>query len=104
MDAETLYLMSRGSMITFNVIPVGSAVTATPGALMLANAAGGAFTITLPICPIGSVVAGKQTDNTGNAVTLSPASGRIDGSTTYTLNYQYDYLWMVYDGVNWNIL
>jgi hypothetical protein len=72
--------------------------------LILCNASGGAFTITLPAAAsnTGKVVLIKKTDSSVNAVTVDGnASETIDGTTTRTLGAQYATLEIVSDGTNW---
>lgn len=74
---------------------------------ILCDASGGAFTITLPAAAsfTGKHFYVKKTDTSYNAVTIDGnASETIDGSTTTTLNTQYEFVKIVCDGSNWHIV
>jgi len=69
----------------------------------LVNATSGAVTITLPsaVSNAASFII-KKTDSSTNAVTIDGYSTEtIDGSTTYILNDQYNYVELVSNGTNW---
>lgn len=77
--------------------------------LVLASAASGAVTITLPTASgiTGRTYTIKRTDATyANAVTVATTSSQtIDGTTTYTqLWVQYAFVQVVSDGSNWQIV
>jgi hypothetical protein len=56
---------------------------------VLADATGGAFTVTLPAAPVlGQLVWVKKTDASVNAVTVQPAAGTIDGAASQPLAAQ----------------
>lgn len=82
--------------------PKTAAYTALTGELVLADATGGAFTVTLP----SAAVAGRQVIvkrmNTGvNNVTVAPAAGTIDGAANVALTAQYQVTRLIADGTNW---
>jgi hypothetical protein len=75
--------------------------------IILVNAAGGAFNITLPTAASisGAIVAIKRINSGANVITiLTTSSETIDGSTTYSLDSQYKTVYLVSDGSNWQIL
>src|SRR5210317_642278 len=81
------------------IAPLGSpavSVTATAtlkdiDQIVLADATGGAFTITLPKPTDKRVISLKKIDASANAVTIDGASSdTIDGAATQLLNSQYD--------------
>lgn len=69
------------------------------------SAAGGAKTVYLPPSPTGSrtrrVV---KTDSSGNAVTVSGNGYLINGSATYVLAAQYDYVEVEPTGAGWLVV
>jgi hypothetical protein len=91
--------------VTFGVTSQTSAYTATASVtVILCSATTAAFTVTLPTA---ASVAGRQytikkTDSSANAVTVGTTSSQtIDGSTTYSLPSQYNFVTVVSDGANW---
>lgn len=82
-----------------------AAYTAAVNDLVLCNATGAAFTVTLPASPAANaVVAVKKIDTTTNIVTVVGSGGTtIDGDTTLTLNAPRSGATMQYDGTNWRI-
>lgn len=71
------------------------------------NASGGAFTLTLPtaVGVTGRQYTLKKVDSSANAVTVGTTSSQtIDGASTYSLASQYNYVTLVSDGANWNIV
>lgn len=98
---------AAGLEINVDGQPLVTSVTAahacTPGETCLANATGGAFTVTTPATRLGTRCTVKKTDSSGNAVTVSPSSGTIDGSASYSLSSQYQKVALQSDGTNWFI-
>lgn len=74
--------------------------------LVLANAAGGAFTVTLPPAADykGKILAVKRTSASNNVTIDGNASETIDGSATVTLSSQYAGRLLISDGSNWSVL
>lgn len=57
--------------------------TASPQEIVLADASGGALTVTLPAPEAAACVTVKKTDSSGNAVTVArPGSQTIDGDSS----------------------
>lgn len=83
------------------VVTKTAAYTAKSGDAVLANATTAAFTVTLPTSVANATVSVKKTDSTGNAITIAPTSGLIDGLSTKVLSTQYDALDFYCDGTNW---
>ena len=79
--------------------------TATSGdAVILCDASGGAFTITLPAVAdeTGQTYYVKKTDSSANAVTIDGASAEtIDDGTTAVIRSQYESLRITNDGSEW---
>lgn len=86
------------------VVTKTTTYTAVTGDIVLASASGGAWALTLPAVTAGATVTVKKTDSSANAVTVTPASGTIDGASTLVINSQYDSFDVVADGTNWWIL
>ena len=75
--------------------------------VVLCNASGGAFTVTLPSAVTQSrsqyTIVKVGTD--ANAVTVASASGAINSASTYSLAASaYHAVTVISDGTNWNIL
>ncbi len=69
---------------------------------ILANASSGNIIVTVPTTVIGSYVI-KKTDATANTVTVTPASGLIDGGSSVVLSIQNTAVDLVSDGSNLDI-
>jgi hypothetical protein len=86
----------------YNVVSKTANYTALAFDLVLCNATGGAFNVTLPASPaVGAIVAIKKTDSSANAVTII---GTVDGTTNPTFVSQWHGTELVYDGTNWKSL
>lgn len=83
-------------------------VAGDEGDVILCDASGGAFTVTLLAAATagdGSSIIIKKTDSSANAVTVDGnGSETIDGSTTYSLATEDQSVYLVCDGSNWHIL
>ena len=100
---RTLYTDS----IHVSVISKTSAYTAALDHVILCDASGAAFTVTLPAASgiSGRVYHIKKTDSSNNAVTVDGNSSEtIDGGTTATLTVQYESIMIVCDGAAWHII
>jgi hypothetical protein len=84
----------------------GAYTLTTSDDVILADASGGAFTLTLPTASgnTGKVFHLKKTDSSTNAVTVDGnGTETIDGATTFLLTGQYSEISIVSDGTNWVI-
>ena len=91
------------------VVSKTGAYTATQDDYMLlCDATAAAFAITLPSA--ATVKAGKEyvvkkTDSSVNAITVDPdGTETIDGSATYTISLQNDWIAFISDGTNWRVV
>lgn len=76
----------------------GAYTAQSTDATLLANASGGAFTLTLPVSPYsGQILIVKKTDASANAVTISGNGKTIDGSSSVSIATQYQSLTLQYD-------
>ena len=101
-------VLSPGSAVgTISTITQAYSILSTDDVLLV-DGSGGAFTVTLPsaVSNSGKVYEIKRTDETpANTVTVGTTSSQtIDGSTTTTLNTQYEVIKVVSNGTNWSIL
>jgi hypothetical protein len=72
--------------------------------VLLCDASGGAFTVTLPAAATvsGSSISVKKSDASANAVTVDGnAAETIDGAATLALSTQYEAVTLWSDGTNW---
>jgi len=46
----------------------------------------------------------KKVDANSGTITITPASGTIDGQSTYPISTQYQSVTLVSDGTNWNLI
>lgn len=79
--------------------------TAGPQEIVLADASGGALTVTLPAPESSAVVTVKKTDGSANAVTVAtPNSETIDGQSSLTITGQNISREIASDGSNYYII
>jgi hypothetical protein len=88
---------------TYTVATKTTTYTAAPGDVLLCDASGGAFTVTLPAAAgATSSISVKKSDASANAVTIDgDASETIDGATTRALSTQYEAVTLWSDGTSW---
>ena len=87
-------------------VKTGSYALTTNDEVILANAAGGAITMTLPTAVSNqNLYAIKKIDSSGNTVTVATSGGQmIDGGSTALLKVQHASISVVSDGSNWYII
>ena len=101
---ETTYFSVSGHS-HLSVKSKTSGYTAVAGDVVLANASGGAFSITLPLNPsTGSFVIIKKVDASINAVTVNGNGDTIDGAATVDIVNQYESLTCISDGTSWYLI
>lgn len=93
------------TQLGFNVVTKTAAYTLTTvDDIVLGNATGGAFSVTLPTAVgiSGREYVVKRINSGANSVTVGTTGGQtIDGAATKVLNAQYLSARMVSDGTNW---
>ena len=105
-DAFRTHALQINWAAAYDIINVSSAETAFAD-LVLADASGGGFSLTLPEAGFWNdrVLRIKKTDATGNAVTIAAAgSETIDGASSVAINTQYHCRQFMSDGQNWHIV
>ncbi len=91
------------------VITASGAVTVAKSdyVVVVNKASGAATTVNLPASPATGrlfyIKDGKGDAGTNN-ITITPASGNIDGSATDVINTNYGGALIVYNGTQWNVL
>lgn len=94
-------------MATNLVVKTANHTLTGTDSVVLGNAVGGAFTLTLPtaVSIAGRTYTLKKTDSSGNTVTLATTGGQtIDGAASASLSSQYQYMTVASDGSNWMIV
>jgi hypothetical protein len=82
-----------------------AAYTASDGDAVLADASGGAFSVTLPSPSAGGRVDIKKIDSSSNGVTVAtPNAETIDGQSSITLSAQYANRTIISDGSKYYVL
>lgn len=81
-------------------------IDALTDATVLADATSGAIAVTLPdVTPATQqVFTIKKVDSSANAVTITPASGTLDGEANFVIDDQYEAISVQTDGTNWFIV
>lgn len=100
---------TSGINYAVRVVTAAGAVTLTTSDyIVVVNKASGASTVVnLPGSPTKGdnyiIKDGKGDANTNN-LTVTPASGNIDGTGTYVMNTNYQSATVVYNGTQWNLI
>lgn len=87
-----------------NVTTQTADYTASDGDVVLADASGGAITITLPSPASNAWVEVKKIDSSANAVTIDGGGNNIDGNASFDITTQYEAYTFVSDGNEWFIV
>jgi|GEM_PF-4125577 len=89
----------------FNVVSVTADYTASDRDCVLADASGGAITVTLPSPSANAEVIVKKIDSSTNTVTVAPSGTEtIDGASQQVLDTQYEAIHVISDGTDWYIV
>ncbi len=89
----------------FSVLSSSGTFTATSNSTHLVDTSGGAASITLPAVSLSRFVHIKDKGNAeANNITITPASGTIDGSASLVISSNYGSVMLVSDGTNWFII
>ncbi len=93
---------------TVRVVTAAGAVTITTADYLVCvnKTVGAATTVNLPSSPSTGdtyVIKDKKADAATNNITLTPASGNIDGAATYVMNINRQSTMVVYDGSEWSV-
>ena len=100
-------LQVNGSIATTVANKTAAYTLLSTDSVITADATGGAFTVTLPTAVgiAGRAYTVKKIDSSANAVTVGTTSSQtIDGATTYALSSRYQFVTVVSDGANWQIV
>ena len=104
-DGSPVILEKRQVRTTKSIINTDSPYSAADELYILADTSAGVITVNLPAAVAGLIYKIKNSDTTsaGNAVTVAPAAGTIDGAANATLN-ALEAKEFVCDGTNWWII
>jgi hypothetical protein len=96
-------------IVDTNVISTGSSysVSATEYCIIVNKTIGSATSINLRSSPVtGTIVIIKdgKGDSASNNITIVPAAGNIDGSSSYVINQAYQSVTLIYNGSSWSII
>jgi hypothetical protein len=95
---------SGGSSVAPNVVSKTAAYAAVNGDVVLADASGGDFPVTLPAPTSGAKVSVKNVGATGTVTVTHHTAEDIDGAATYPLATQYLSRDFLSDGTDWWIV
>lgn len=99
---------SAGGSMTGQIITSGSTAsfTGSSNVLIIRKTTGSATSVTLPSNPTlwipYTIIDGKG-DALTNNITITPASGTIDGSANFVINANYESVSFINDGTTWNV-
>ncbi len=83
----------------------GAYIITAADSIILADASGGAFTVTLPPAAVNNTFTIKKVDASGNVVTVDgDGAETIDGALTAALAAQYESLTVITNGANWFVV
>lgn len=97
---------TKVNLVTSNITTKTGAYTLTAAdGIVLCDASGGVFTITLPPASSNIMYSIKKIDSSGNIVTIdADGSETIDGDLTVSLDAEGESITLVTDGSNWFII
>src|ERR1044072_3582131 len=97
---DSLATDTGASTIVLGVAPYAAGVVVN-------KASGAATAVTLPANPLlGQCVIVKDSkgDAATNAITITPASGNVDGAATVVISENYGALLLEYNGTEWGVV
>jgi hypothetical protein len=90
-----------GTAGSFIVVSASTTYTAAANDLVLCNTGTASFTVTLPSPVVDTTVSVKKVSSDANVVTVSPASGLVDGASTLTISSFGSCVDLAADGSGW---
>lgn len=98
-----------GSATVVRVITAAGNVTvlASDGLVTIKKTTAAATAVTLEASPATGarhIIKDGKGDSATNNITISPASGTIDGSANYVLNISHESIEIIFNGTEWNIV
>ena len=89
---------------TFNLKQKTTTYAALASDYVQADGTSGAFAVTVPVAVGGMFVVQKIDSTEANTITITPASGTINGAATLAINDQYQGYMLYGDGTNLNVI
>jgi len=106
-SANSTVQVSGSMSLAIKAVTANYTITGADNTI-LANTSSGAITITLPSATniTGRIYTIKKIGNGGidNSLTINPASGTIDGGSSYVIYNDYTYVALQTDGTNWYVI
>lgn len=98
--------LSTQAIVSTVVTETAAYAVAATDEIILANASGAAFAVTLPAAnaQTGRRVTVKKIDSSANAVTVASGGGTIDGAASVALGSQNEAVEVISDGTNWWVI
>jgi hypothetical protein len=96
-----------GIYTTISVVATSTiSFTTYPELFAFITTGAAAITVNIPSAPLsrGRSLILKKLDSGVGSATITPAAGTIDGFSTWILSNQYQFVRMVSDGANWNVV
>lgn len=103
---ETLHVSGSGGT-TFTVTPSSISFSASVANFYSVTTGSSTITATLPTAVgiSGQVIVVKKVDSGSGLVSIATTSAQtIDGNSTYQLTNQWQFIWVMSDGSNWQII
>src|SRR5688572_15018978 len=100
------HLVYRGTLVKAGAGDIAAADLANISVILANKTSGEATGITLPAAQyVGQAwkIIDAKGDAATNAITITPASGTINGGATYAINANYGAVELVWDGTNYTI-
>lgn len=114
---SNIYSLRAGNVkLTGAVVTSGLVTKTTSGNVTLAGtdyilvvnkSSGQATTVTLPSSPTTGrmiVIKDGKGDSSSNPITINPASGNVDGASSFVISIPYAVVTFVYNGSEWSVL
>lgn len=101
---------SSGNILAVRVVIAAGAITvnaSTDYVIVVNKTTGAATTVNLPSSPatgLSFIIKDGKGDANTNNITLTPAAGNIDNSTTYVMTTNLSSKTIVYNGTQWNVI
>ena len=108
-DLRQMVNNAVGELTVYRVVTAAGAVTVTLAdrVIVVNKSSGAATTVNLPSNPAGGLtftIKDGKGDAGSNNITITPASGNIDGSGSSVISTNYGKATVMYNGTQWNVI